>query len=297
MQPSELRRRLQDSVSQLVVAPSFVLTLIFVYGFVAWTAYISFSNSRMLPTYQWVGLEQYRKLWSMERWEVAISNLLIFSSLFILFSLVIGIALAILLDQQIRMENMLRTVFLYPMALSFIVTGTVWKWVLNPGLGIERSVREWGFESFRFDWLVNPDFAIYTLVIAGVWQASGLVMALFLAALRSVDQDIIKAAYMDGASMGRIYWGIIFPSIRPVFLSAIVVLAHLAIKSFDLVIALTNGGPGYATDLPATFMYSMTFQRNQMGIGSASAMIMLCTVMAIVVPYLYSELRAERRHG
>jgi glucose/mannose transport system permease protein len=154
-----------------------------------------------------------------------------------------------------------------------------------------------GWESFKFDWLVNSDMAIYTVVIAAVWQASGFVMAMFLAALRGVDQDIIRAAYMDGASLPRIYFGIIIPSIRPVFLSAIVVLAHLAVKSFDLVIALTGGGPGYSSDLPATFMYTMAFQRNQLGIGAASAMMMLATVMAIIVPYLYSELRGGKKNG
>ena len=154
-----------------------------------------------------------------------------------------------------------------------------------------------GWTSFKFDWLVNSDMAIYTVVIAAVWQASGFVMAMFLAALRGVDQDIIRAAYMDGASLPRIYFGIIIPSIRPVFLSAIVVLAHLAVKSFDLVIALTGGGPGYSSDLPATFMYTMAFQRNQLGVGAASAMMMLATVMAIIVPYLYSELRGGKKNG
>jgi len=154
-----------------------------------------------------------------------------------------------------------------------------------------------GWTSFTFDWLVNSDMAIYTVVIAAVWQASGFIMAMFLAALRGVDQDIIRAAYMDGASLPRIYFGIIIPSIRPVFLSAIVVLAHLAVKSFDLVIALTGGGPGYSSDLPATFMYTMAFQRNQLGIGAASAMMMLATVMAIIVPYLYSELRGGKKNG
>ncbi len=233
----------------------------------------------------------------MERWHVAIENLLIFGGLFIVTCLIIGCLLAVLLDQRIRAEGALRTIFLYPMALSFIVTGTVWKWLLNPGLGLESMMHDLGWASFKFDWLVNSDMAIYTVVIAAVWQASGFIMAMFLAALRGVDQDIIRAAYMDGASLPRIYFGIIIPSIRPVFLSAIVVLAHLAVKSFDLVIALTGGGPGYSSDLPATFMYTMAFQRNQLGIGAASAMMMLATVMAIIVPYLYSELRGGKKNG
>ncbi|WP_240002453.1 carbohydrate ABC transporter permease [Oleisolibacter albus] len=292
-------RRLADSVqrhlSKLVVAPSFAAVLLFVYGFILWTAYISFTRSRMLPVYGFDGIDAYVRLWSMTRWNVAIGNLLLFGSLFILISLMLGIILAVLLDQRVRAEGALRTIYLYPMALSFIVTGTAWKWILNPDIGIQAFVRGLGFETFRFDWIINDQMAVYTLVIAGVWQASGFVMALFLAALRGVDQEIVKAAYLDGASLPRIYWGIVLPSIRPVFLSAIVILAHLAIKSFDLVVALTGGGPGYASDLPATFMYEMTFRRNQIAIGAASAMMMLATVMAVIVPYLYSELRGGRR--
>jgi len=182
------------------------------------------------------------------------------------------------------------------MAISFIVTGTAWYWILNPSLGIERYMQQLGWESFQFDWIVNPDLAIYVVVLAAVVHASGLVMALFLSALRTVDEDIIRAAHLDGASTTRIYFGIILPSLRPVFLSAFVILAHLSIKSFDLVVALTNGGPVYSPTLPANFMYEMAFRRNQIGLGAASAMMMLATVAAIIVPYLYSELRAKR-HG
>jgi glucose/mannose transport system permease protein len=206
----------------------------------------------------------------------------------------LGLLLAILLDQHIRIEGALRTIYLYPMALSFIVTGTAWKWILNPGLGIENLVRSWGFESFTFDWLVNPDRAIYTVVIAGVWQSAGFVMALFLAGLRGVDDALIKAAQIDGASLPRIYWHVVIPSLRPVFFSTLMVLSHLAIKSFDLVMALTAGGPGFATDLPAIYMYSMAFSRGRIGLGAASATFMLATVAAIVVPYLYSELRVRK---
>ena len=201
--------------------------------------------------------------------------------------------LAIFLDQKIRGEGMLRPLYLYPMALSFIVTGTAWKWILNPGLGLEAMVRGWGFENFTFDWLVNPDMAIYTVVIAAIWQSSGFVMALFLAGLRSVDGEIIKAAQIDGIPSWRIYSAIIIPAMAPIFLSAFIVLAHLAIKSFDLVIALTGGGPGFATDLPATYMFAMAFSRGDIGQAASSAMVMMMVVFAIVVPYLYSELRAK----
>ena len=286
---------IERQLPKLVVSPLFGASLFFVYGFIAWTLYISFTRSAVLPSYELVGIIQYERLWDTPRWYVAIANLFIFSSLFMAGCTVIGILLAILLDQRIRIEGTIRAIYLYPMALSFIVTGTAWKWILNPGLGLEHVIRGWGFENFHFDWLVNPDMAIYTVVIAGVWQSSGYVMALFLAGLRSVDDEILKAAAIDGAGPIRTYSSIILPMVRPVFLSAFIILAHLAIKSFDLVMALTGGGPGYATDMPATFMYSFAFQRSELGEAAASAVMMLVTVIAIIVPYLYSELRRTGR--
>lgn len=279
---------------KIVVAPTFIATVVFVYGFILWNAWLSFSSSRMLPKYDFVGLIQYKKLFENDRWWVAAENLALFGILFIVICLVLGLFLAIFLDQKIRAEGAIRTIYLYPMALSFIVTGTAWKWILNPELGIQRLVRELGFETFTFDWLVNTDMAIYTVVIAGVWQSSGFVMALCLAGLRGVDDNIIKAAQVDGASLPLIYRKIIIPGLGPVFFSAMIVLMHIAIKSFDLVIALTGGGPGFATDVPATFMYTYSFTRGQIGLGSAASMMMLMTVVAIIVPYLYSELRGAK---
>jgi len=285
---------LQKQMPKIVLAPSFIAVIIFVYGFIAWTTYVSFTRSRLLPKYEIEGTIQYDRLFDSPRWDVAMTNLAIFGALFIGISMVLGLFLAILLDQKIRTEGPLRTIYLYPMALSFIVTGTAWKWILNPGLGLESVVRGLGFESFTFNWLVDPDMAIYTVVIAGVWQASGFVMALFLAGLRSVDQEIIRAAMIDGIPTKRIYSAIIIPSMAPIFLSAFIVLAHLAIKSFDLVIALTGGGPGYATDLPATYMYAMAFSRGDLGQAASSATVMMMVVIAIIVPYLYSELRSSK---
>ncbi|MCW4149164.1 sugar ABC transporter permease [Halomonas sp. 18H] len=288
--------RLQAWLPKLVLAPSVVISLCFVYGFMLWTFILSLTSSRMLPSYDFVGFTQYARLMNNERWWVAATNLGVFGGLFVGCCLVLGAGLAILLDQRIRREGVLRTLYLYPMALSFIVTGVVWKWLLNPGLGIQAMVRGWGFESFTFDWLVDPDMAVYTLVIAAVWQASGFVMALFLAGLRGIDDSILKAAQLDGASLPRVYWRVVMPCLRPVVFSAVMILSHIAIKSFDLVVALTGGGPGYSSDLPATFMYAHAFTRAQIGMGSASAVLMLCGVLAILVPYLYSELRS-RRHG
>ena len=284
---------LQKNLPKIVISPSFAVILWFVYGFVLWTFYISLTKSKMLPRYEFWGIDQHLRLWSNPRWFNAVENLLIFTVLFVAICLLIGIILSILLDQKIRAEGFLRTVYLYPMALSFIVTGTAWKWMLNPTMGIEKLFTDWGFTDFTFDWLVNRDMSIYTIVIAAVWQSSGFIMALFLAGLRSVDDEIVKAAKIDGASLYSIYITIILPMMRPVFMSSIVILLHISIKSYDLVIALTAGGPGISSDMPAVYMTQMAFHRSEIGLASASAVMMFLTVLAVVVPYLYSELRRQ----
>ncbi|ALE01979.1 MAG: sugar ABC transporter permease [Gammaproteobacteria bacterium] len=290
-----MKNYLQLLLPRIVLAPSFFLILVFVYGFIIYTGYLSLTDSRMLPTYEFMGWGNYTKLFGLRHWKIAVNNLAIFAILYILFCTVIGLLLAILLDQKIRAEGFLRPIFLYPMALSFIVTGTAWKWFLDPGIGLEHIMHQWGWESFEFGWIKDRTFAIYTVVIAAVWQSSGFVMAMFLAGLRGIDGEIMKAAQIDGASGFRIYRRIIIPMLRPAFLSAFVILAHLSIKAYDLVIALTNGGPGRATEVPATFMYSYTFSRNQMGVGATSAIIMLLMIFSIIIPYLYSELRSEKQ--
>jgi len=289
-----MKPNFEQALPKLVIAPGFVLGFAFIYGLMIWNGVLSLTASRMLPNYdEFVGLAQYAKLFEMDRWWLALKNLGIFSVLYVGGAMLIGMALAIVLDQKVRAEGLLRTIYLYPMALSFIVTGTAWKWMLNPSLGLEKLMHDIGWTSFSFDWLVQSDTAIYCVVIAGIWQSAGFAMALFLAGLRGIDDSIIKAAQIDGASLPRIYWRIILPILRPVVFSTIMVLSHLSIKSFDLVMALTGGGPGYATDVPATFMYVMSFTRGQIGLGAASATMMLATVAAIVVPYLYSELRSK----
>lgn len=285
--------RLAGWLPRIVVAPSLLVVIVTVYLFILWTGVISVTSSKFVPTYDFVGLEQYVRLWATPRWHTAVANLFIFSALFLALSTGLGLLMAILLDQNIRAEGALRAIYLYPMALSFIVTGTAWKWIMNPGLGMQKVVNDLGWTDFRFDWITNPDMAIYTVVVAGVWQSSGFAMAIFLAGLRGIDNSVIKAAQIEGATLPLIYRKIIIPMLRPAMLSVIVLLSYIAIKSFDLVLALTNGGPGTATELPSTFMFSATFRRNQMGVGAASAVMMLMTVAAIIVPYLYSELRGE----
>jgi glucose/mannose transport system permease protein len=287
------KHRLETLIPKLVAAPGLVLGFAFIYGFMIWNGVLSVTASRMLPNYELVGLAQYAKLWEMDRWWVALKNLAIFGIGYVGGAMALGVFLAVLLDQKVRAEGFIRTVYLYPMALSFVVTGTAWKWLLNPSMGLEKLMHDWGWESFSFGWLVDSEMAIYCVVIAGIWQSAGFAMALFLAGLRGIDDSIIKAAQIDGASLPRIYWRIVLPALRPVFFSTLMVLSHLAIKSFDLIMALTSGGPGYATDVPATFMYAMSFTRGQIGLGAASATMMLATVAALVVPYLYSELRGQ----
>ncbi|MEA3118358.1 MAG: glucose/mannose transport system permease protein [Paraburkholderia sp.] len=279
---------------KLVLAPSVAISLVFVYGFIAVTGYLSLSKSRLMPNYTFVGLDRYVELFHNDVWWTSAKNLGWFAIPFIGVCVALGLFLAILLDQKIRNEGALRAVFLYPMALSFIVTGTVWQWILNPGLGLEKVIQDWGWTSFTFNWLGDPDKAIFCVVIAAVWQSTGFCMALFLAGLRGVDAEIFKAAQVDGATLPTIYRKIVIPSMRPVFFSVLLILCHIAIKTFDLVVALTAGGPGTSSSLPAIFMYTFSFNRGQLGVGAASSMMMLATVVAVLVPLMYMESRSTR---
>ncbi|SMG45745.1 carbohydrate ABC transporter permease [Paraburkholderia susongensis] len=281
-------------IPKLVLAPSVVISLIFVYGFIAITGYLSLSNSRLMPRFEFAGLERYRELFANDVFWTSAANLGWFGIPFIGVCIGLGLLLAILLDQQIRNEGALRAVFLYPMALSFIVTGTAWQWILTPSIGLEKVFHDWGWTSFSFNWLGDPDRAIFCVVIAAVWQSTGFVMALFLAGLRGVDGEIFKAAQMDGANLPTIYRKIVIPSMRPVFFSVLLILCHITIKTFDLVVALTAGGPGTSSSLPAIFMYTFSFNRGQLGVGAASSMMMLATVVAVLVPLMYMESRSTR---
>ena len=278
----------------LVLSPSLLLVGVCVYGFIAFTFYLSFTASTILPNMTLAGGENYARLFSLSTFFSSLGNLSLFATLYIVISMALGMTLAILIDQRIRAESIFRSIFLYPMALSFIVTGTAWKWLLDPSIGLERTVHLMGFESFTFNWIKDGDMAIYTVVIAAVWQTSGFVMALFLAGLRGIDNEVLNAARVDGAKSWRIYTRIIIPQLGPSFISSFVILAHMAIKSYDLVIALTGGGPGRATWLPSVFMYQYTFTRNEMAVGAASAVIMLIGIAVVVVPYVRREMRLNQ---
>ena len=282
-------------LEKLVIWVPLLVSAGYVVGFTAWTTWISFTPSTLLPQPGWVGWRNYQAVLATRNWSVAFDNLLIFSVLFVLLTTALGLLLAILLDQRIRGENVLRTVFLYPMAVSFVVTGTVWSWLLNPGLGVQRLVRDLGWTGFQFDWLVDRDRAIYTVVIAGAWQASGFAMALFLAGLRSIEQELVKAAQIDGAGPVRMYARVILPMLGPIFIAVLVILLQFAIKTFDLVRALTGGGPGIATMVPSLVVYDFMFQRGLLGRGSAAAVLMLLTLLAVLLPYFAYRVW-RRRH-
>jgi glucose/mannose transport system permease protein len=276
---------------KLLISPSALLVLVCVYGYIMFTVYLSFTTSTMMPSYDLAGAASYERLMGLENWRVALTNLGTFAVLYIVIAGALGLAFAILIDQKIRAESAFRSIFLYPMALSLIVTGTAWKWLLDPGVGLEHTLQSLGWESFSFGWIKSSDMAIYCVVIAAVWQTTGFVMAMFLAGLRGVDSEQVNAARVDGAKTWQIYLRIIIPQLGPVFVSAFVILAHMAIKSYDLVVALTNGGPGRSTWLPSVFMYQYTFTRNEMAVGAASSVLMLVAIGLIVLPYLLSEMR------
>ena len=279
---------------KLLFSPSVLLVLVTVYGYIMFTVYLSFTGSTMMPEFDLQGPAAYKRLLGLENWQVSLNNLATFATLYILIAMALGLALAVLIDQRIRAESGFRSIFLYPMALSFIVTGTAWKWLLDPGVGLERSLHLLGWESFSFTWIKDSEMAIYCVVIAAVWQTSGFVMAMFLAGLRGVDTEQINAAKVDGARTWQIYLRIILPQLGHVFVSSFVILAHMAIKSYDLIIALTNGGPGRSTWLPSVFMYQYTFTRNEMAVGAASSVLMLAATAVVVLPYLFNEMRKAK---
>jgi glucose/mannose transport system permease protein len=264
--------------------------------FTAWTTWVSFTASTLMPDYAWIGLRNYWSVTRTANFQIAYVNLVIFGLGSVLLTMALGLLLAILLDQRVRGENVLRTIFLYPLAVSFVVTGTVWSWLLNPGLGVQKMVQDLGWTTFRFDWLVQSDKAIYTVILASTWQGAGFAMALFLAGLRSVDSDLIKAAQIDGAGPWRTYRRVLLPTIWPIFITVFVILLQSAIKTFDLVRALTGGGPGISTMLPTLVVYDFMFQRSELGRGSAAAVLLLLSLLVVLVPYgLFVRWRQQRQ--
>ena len=295
MAVSKPARRKRAAAAQLALLPM-ALTVLGVYiGTVLWSVRISFSSSKIFPKHDFVGLAQYARLFETERWIVSLHNLVVFGVLFIASCLVLGFLLAVFLDQRVRGENALRTVFLYPYAMSFVATGLVWQWMLNPELGIQSTVRSWGLPDFAFDWIVSQDNVIYTLVIAAVWQASGLVMAVLLAGLRGIDEALWNAARIDGVPRWRYYASVVLPQLGPAFGTAFVLLAVGVVKVYDVVVAMTGGGPGNASEVPAKFIMDNLFNRANVGLASAASTVMLLTVLALLLPWWYARAVQSRR--
>lgn len=272
-----------------------ILTALVVFlGGTVWTIVYSFTNSKLLPRENFVGLDQYERLWSTSRWIISIENLMIYGVFSLIFSLLIGFSLAALLDQKIRYEDTFRTILLYPFALSFIVTGLVWQWILNPQFGVQGIIRSWGWESFSFDPLYNPDIVMFGLLIAGLWQGTGFIMCLMLAGLRGIDEDIWKAARVDGIPMWKTYIFIVIPMMRPVFITTLVIIAAGIVKLYDLVVAQTSGGPGNASEVPAKYVYDYMFQAQNLGQGFAASTMMLLTVLIVLIPWAYLEFGGKK---
>ena len=284
--------------SAKIAAIPMIVTALFVFvGGTAWTIVYSFTKSGLLPRLKWVGLQQYERLWDTKKWLVSIENLFIYGLCMLILMFVIGFILAALIDQKVRFESVFRTVILYPYALSFVVTGLIWQWILNPSFGVQGIVRDRGWASFTFDPLYNPDIAIFGVLIAGLWQGSGLVMVLMLAGLRGIDEDVWKATRVDGIPTWKTYVVVIIPMMRPVFITTLVIVTTGIVKVFDLIVAQTGGGPGIATEVPAKYVYDLMFQAQNLGQGFAASTMMLLTVMLIVVPWAMLEFGGSKKHG
>lgn len=285
-----------------ILLPSITAVLVFVYGFISWNFYVSLSNwVKLSPDYTFVGLRNFARLFQYPRFQIGLRNLGVFTSLFIAGCLGIGFFLAVLLDRRIRAETLFRTIYLYPLALSFIVTGVVWRWLLNPGsplvgsTGLNRLFELMGLGFLKSGWYTDPRIGIIAVAVAAVWQMSGYVMALYLAGLRSIPGELWEAARVDGASEMQVYRYIIVPLLRPVTLGAVIILGHISLKIYDLIVAMTGPGLGFSCDVPAYFMWDSAFRANRFAEGAAIATILFVLVSMLIVPYLVWNMRREAR--
>lgn len=282
-------RKRRNLAAALALVPTALIVLVVFVGCLLWTIRLSFTSSKLLPVLDWVGLQQYSRLFANERFLLSVENIAVFGVLFIAGCLILGFLLAVFIDQNVRGEALFRTIFLYPYAMSFVVTGLAWQWFLNPTLGLQQIVRDLGFSSFRFDWLVNPQMVIYTLVIAGLWHGAGLVMCIMLAGLRGIDADLWKAARIDGIPVWRTYLSVVLPLLGPMIITAVVLLATGVVKLYDLAVAMTLGGPGIASEVPAKFVMDHFFERNNIGLATAAATAMLIAVASVLAPWVYAR--------
>jgi glucose/mannose transport system permease protein len=324
------------AISVALVAPSLILIAVFVYGFIGFTGFSSLTKWDSLePNFKFVGLHNYQRLFSIvptDRFLCDLRNMVTFTVLFLAGSIVLGFALAILLDRQVKGEGIFRNIFLFPMAISYVVTGVLWRWILGPGstqsggaLGINLLFDKLGLGFLKWGWFTDPtsvyihpdshfgvflshiglgglatpyvgiSLAMISVAIAATWQMSGYTMAMYLAALRGIPTEMREAARVDGASEMQVYMRVIVPMIRPITLSALIVLGHISLKIFDLVVSMTGPGPAFATDVPALYMWETTFRGNNFAQGAAIAVLLLLLVAVLIIPYLVSSTRSEVR--
>ena len=290
--------RLRKLPAVLAMSPTiFFVVVVLCFG-LAWTIWTSFTASKLLPSSDFVGMDQYVRLFASNLWQASVYNVAVFGVLFIGGCLLLGYLLAVLLDQNIRFEDGFRTIFLMSASLSFVVTGIVWQWVLDPTYGVQAAVRSWGIAGFRFDFLTRQDTAIYALVGAGIWQATGLGMVIMLAGLRGIDSDIWNATRIDGVARWKVYVHVIPAMIKPMIATAAVLLSLTAIKIYDLVVVMTGGGPGTATEVPAKYVMDMLFTRSNLGQATAAATVMLLAICLLVgLPFLIVLFRRKRSAG
>ena len=277
--------------------PLAITALLAYVGSVIWSIRISLSSSKLFPRNDWVGLDQFQRLFETDRWIVSLQHLGVLAVVYILGVLVLGTLMAIFIDQQVRAESWFRTIFLYPYAMSFVVTGLIWQWLFNPTLGLQNAFRLMGWESFTLDWTVQPDMVLYAIGLAMVWQGSGTTMAILLAALRGVDEEQWKAARLEGVSKPRYYLSVVLPQLGPAYATAFVLLAVALVRTFDVVAVMTSGGPGDASEVPAKFIIDHLFGRNNIGLASAASVVMLVTVFTVLAPLLYWRSRVQARQN
>lgn len=275
--------------------PLAITALLAYVGSVLWSIRISLSSSKLFPRNDWVGLDQFTRLFETERWNVSIQHLGILAVVYIVGVLVLGTLMAIFIDQQVKGESWFRTIFLYPYAMSFVVTGLIWQWLFNPNLGLQNAFRGMGWTSFTLDWTVRPDMVLYAVGLAMIWQGSGTTMAIILAALRGVDEEQWKAARLDGVSKPRFYRSVVLPQLGPAYATAFVLLAVAVVRTFDVVIVMTSGGPGDASEVPAKFIVDHLFGRNNIALASAASVVMLVTVFTVLAPMLYWRSKVQAR--
>src|SRR3989442_4590625 len=278
----------------LMIAPSVILIAIFVYGFIGRTAFTSLTAWRgVRPDCRFVGLRNYERLFQPEKFQADIGNTVHFTAFFLAGCLILGLGAAVLLDQKLRGSIIFQNVFMFPLAISFIVTGTVWRWIFNPNYGLNVLFHNLHLDFLQNGWLTSPNTALNSLTIAAVWQMSGFCMAMFLAGLRGIPEELREAARVDRASELQAFRYVVFPLLRPITLSAVIILGHISLKIFDLVFVMTFGGPGYSTDIPSLNMFITTFRQDLFARGAAIATLLLLMDALLIVAYLICDLRWE----